>query len=61
MALRWHWQTRGQAVSDHEAFNVHFEGDRIVVTDFGHRQYLLTFRPYQPPRTRPCPPTPARG
>jgi hypothetical protein len=45
-----HWQqTRGETISDHEPFTVHFEGDRIVVIDRGHRQYLLTFRPYQRP------------
>jgi hypothetical protein len=50
MALRWHWQeTRGETISDHEPFHVGFEGDRIVVTDRGHRTYLLTFRPYQRP------------
>jgi hypothetical protein len=37
------------------------EGDRIVVTDRAHRQYLLTFRPYQRPRAQPCPPITARG
>jgi hypothetical protein len=50
MALRWHLQeTRGETISDHEPFHVGFEGDRIVVTDRGHRQYLLTFRPFQRP------------
>ena len=42
MVLRWHWQqTRGEAIPDHEPFHVGFEGDRIVATDRGHRQYLL--------------------
>jgi hypothetical protein len=46
----WHLpETRGEAISDHEPFHVAFEGDRIVVTDRSHRQYLLTFRPYQRP------------
>src|SRR6266508_2466594 len=50
MALRRHWQQpRGETGSDHEPSTVHFEGNRIVVFDRGHRQYLLTFRPYQRP------------
>ena len=50
MALRYHWQqTRGETISDHEPFTVHFEGDRIVVRDRGDRTYLLTFRPFQRP------------
>jgi hypothetical protein len=39
----------GETIADNEPFHVGVEGDRIVVTDRGHRQYLLTFRPYQRP------------
>jgi hypothetical protein len=50
MAVGQHWQrVRRQAGSDHDLGYVGFEADRIVVTDRGGRQYLLTFRPYQRP------------
>jgi hypothetical protein len=50
MAVRQHWQrVRRQAGSDHDLGYVGFEADRIVVSDRGGRQYLLTFRPSQRP------------